>query len=266
MIEATLEPDIASAFHCHGKRRELTGGEGNSVRVGHCVLKPIDNPERYAWGCGLLLKLSRKGFRISEPCRAIDGSFVYQGWAASIFEPGEHINGRWPEKLHLTRLFHSEINALDHSPMPPSTDRWSLAHEIAWQLAPLPSTLLSELAGIIEPFFARYRPLSRAQTIVHSDICGNILFQDGLDPCIIDFSPAYGSVEYTEAIMVADAIAWENAPLEIVYLLTPAEQYRQYLLRAICFRLVVAALFRPENLEWFLTEYTEFRPIIDFVL
>ena len=118
---------------------------------------------------------------------------------------------------------------------------------------------------LIEEIFERYRPLLRARDIIHSDICGNIIFHEGLDPCVIDFSPAYGSVEYAEAIMVADAIAWENAPMDIVKLLPNNELYSQYLLRAINFRIIVAALFRPRELDRFLTEYAGFKPIIDFV-
>ena len=265
MADITLDPKIISAFQCVGKRQLLAGGEGHSLRVGQCVFKPVANIERYSWSCDLLLKLTRRSFRISEPIRAIDGSFVYHGWAASIFESGEHIDGRWPEKLNITRMFHSELNEIAFSPMPPSNDRWSLAHEITWQLAPLPLTLHPKTTNMIEKIFAHYQPLSRHPGIIHSDISGNILFHEKLDPCVIDFSPAFGSVEYAEAILVADAIAWENAPVDIVNLIAFNEYYRQYLLRAINFRIIVAALFRPKNFEWFLREYTGFQPLIDII-
>ncbi|TET85803.1 MAG: hypothetical protein E3J37_01115 [Anaerolineales bacterium] len=265
MADVTLDPKIASAFQCAGKRQLLAGGEGHSLRVGQCVFKPIENVERYSWSCDLLLKLSRRGFRISEPRRAIDGSFVYHGWAASNFEPGEHVTGRWHEKLNITRMFHSELNDIAFSPMPPSNDVWSLAHEITWQLTPLPPALHLKMTTMIEEIFTHYQPLSRYPGIIHSDICGNVLFHEELDPCVIDFSPAFGSVEYAEAILVADAIAWQNAPLDIVNLLPFNEHYRQYLLRAINFRIIVAALYKPKNIEWFLREYAGFQPVISIV-
>jgi len=265
MADITLDPKIVSAFQCAGKRQLLAGGEGHSLRVGQCVFKPVENVERYHWSCNLLLKLTRRGFRISEPRRAINDSLVYHGWAASTFEPGEPVNGRWQEKLNITKMFHSELNNLTFSPMPPSNDVWSLAHEITWQLTPLTPALHPKMTNMIEEIFTHYKPLSRYPGIIHSDICGNILFHEELDPCVIDFSPAFGSVEYAEAILVADAIAWENAPLDIVNLLSFKEHYRQYLLRAINFRIIVAALYRPKNLEWFLREYAGFLPLIDIV-
>ena len=118
---------------------------------------------------------------------------------------------------------------------------------------------------MIDAVFAHYQTLPRALGIIHSDFGGNILFHDCLTSCIIDFSPAYGSVEYAEAIMIADTAAWENAPLEIVNLLPSDEHYRQYLLRAINFRIIVAALFKPTSVQQFLNEYAAFTPMIDLV-
>ena len=103
--------------------------------------------------------------------------------------------------------------------------------------------------------------MQRSEDILHSDICGNILFDDSHQPCVIDFSPAYGPAEYAEAILVADAIAWEGAPLEIVRLLPYSDDYRQVLLRAINFRLIVTALFGPQNLQGFFEEFREFEDV-----
>ncbi|NIM95792.1 MAG: hypothetical protein GTO18_18995 [Anaerolineales bacterium] len=261
----TLDSRIISAFRCSGEGQMLSGGEWQSVRVGQCVFKPIENVHRYSWSCDLLLRMDCKGFRISEPYRAVDGSFVYHGWAASAFEPGEHIHGRWQEKLNITRMFHSELNNLEIHPMPPSTDLWSVAHEIAWEFIPLPHTLDPKMTSMIIDIFSRYQPLSRSQEIIHSDICGNILFHEGVEPCVIDFSPAFGSIEYAESILVVDAIAWENAALDILNLLPLDEHYRQFLLRAINFRVIVAALFRPTNLDLFLKEYGGFEPVLQFI-
>ncbi len=265
MSKPALATEIITGFQCAGVEQSLIGGEGKSVRVGDCVFKPIENVEHYCWGCDLLLKLPKDGYRISDPLRTTDGSFVYDGWGASTYELGEHVRGRWQEKLQISRLFNSQINDLALSPIPPSDDFWSLAHEIAWQDIPIPAALHPKMTKVIDDIFSRYQPLFRDQGIIHSDICGNILFQGGLDPCVIDFSPAYGSVEYAEAILVSDAIAWENAPLEIVDMISGNGHYRQHLLRAINFRIIVAALFEPMNFEWFLTEYAGFEPIIGFV-
>lgn len=80
MTDSTLDPRIVTAFRCTGTKQNLVGGEGRSVRVGQCVFKPIEHPERYGWACEVLLGISKEGFRISEPRQTVDGSFVYQGW------------------------------------------------------------------------------------------------------------------------------------------------------------------------------------------
>jgi uncharacterized protein (TIGR02569 family) len=264
LTDLILPPGIKEAFYCHGETQRLAGGEGRSFKVGPCVFKPIENPERYSWSCELLLNVPQVGFRIAEPRRTRDGSFVFRGWGASDFVSGEHVQGRWHEKLEILRLFHTQLQELENTPIPPSDDRWSLAHEIAWQVIPLPTEIHPDISNLINALFFHYQPLPRGQEIIHSDFSGNTLFHFLLDPCVIDFSPAYGSIEYAETIMIADAIAWEQAPLEIISLLRFDEHYRQNLLRAINFRLIVTALFYPRDIEPFLVEYAAFNSLIEF--
>ena len=266
MKTTTLDQETILAFGCEGSVQSLAGGEGNSVRVGGCVFKPIENEARYSWACDLLLRPNPKDLRIYQPLRAITGSFVFNGWGASTYEPGDLVHGRWDEKLQVCRSFHVHLNQLEYSSMPPSNDRWTKAHEIAWQIEKLPSSVEKEIAEIIETLFDHYLPMQRSEDILHSDICGNILFDESYQPCVIDFSPAYGPAKYAEAILVADAIAWEGAPLEIVRLLPYSDEYRQLLLRAINFRLIVTALFGPKKLQRFFEEFKEFEAITNLVM
>jgi prepilin-type processing-associated H-X9-DG protein len=111
--------------------------------------------------------------------------------------------------------------------------------------------------------FQKYEPLARARQVIHNDMGGNILFADGLKPLVIDFSPAYGSSEYAEAILVADAIAWEKAPVELMRELSETWNYRQLLLRAVNFRLIAVALLYPLNATALRLEYENFAPLID---
>jgi uncharacterized protein (TIGR02569 family) len=259
------DPETLAMFQCKGQGQSLAGGEGNALRVGDCVFKPVNNPERYNWGCELLIQLPLDGYRISAPIRSNTGSFVHNGWGASTYEPGEHIEGSWDEKIRIGRLFHDELNQLDVTPMPPCEDRWSQAHEIAWQVNPLPESLLSGIKVILEGIFERYRQMKRGNKIIHSDLCGNFLFEDDLDPCIIDFSPTYGSYGYGEAILVVDAIAWEDAPLEIIGLLERDAHNQQNLLRAINFRVIVAALFHRSDFSRFMAEHAAFAPLMNYL-
>ena len=266
MKSSSLDQETIAAFGSEGSVQSLAGGEGNSVRVGKCVLKPIENEGRYSWACDLLLRLNPKDHRICRPLRAKTGSFVFNGWGASAYEPGDPFNGRWDEKLQVCRSFHAILNQLNYSSMPHSSDRWTKAHEITWQFESLPNSVEKQIAETIEALFVHYLPMQRSEGVLHSDICGNILFDAGNQPCVIDFSPAYGPAKYAEAILVADAIAWEGAPLEIVRLLPYSDEYRQLLLRAINFRLIVTALFWPKNVERFFSEFREFEAITNFVV
>jgi len=268
MAEETsiLDPAIARSFGCAGPEQRLEGGQGTSVRIDDCVFKPVDNVPLYNWSSALLQEITPLGFRVPEPRRSSNGTFVYRGWSAATFEPGEHVAGLWREKLLAARGFHRQIGRLRLNPLPERDDRWSRAHEMAWQLAPLPAGLHPSVVDKINALFAEYGQLRRSDEIIHSDVCGNVLFQDELNPCLIDFSPAYGSPEYGDAILVADAIAWEAAPVGTLKLLPATEHCRQHVLRAIAFRLIVSAIYEPISVQRFVTEYTAFSPAIEAVL
>jgi hypothetical protein len=250
-LNQTPDSETIAMFQCEGTGQSLPGGVGAAIQVGDCVFKPIANDERYNWGCELLTQLPQVSYRISMPIRSISGSFVHNGWGASTYQLGEHVGGNWQERIQTARLFHEELNALEITNMPPSEDRWSKAHEIAWQALPLPTNFHFEMIRKIEQI---------------SDLCGNFLFHEDLDPCIIDFSPTYGTFEYAEAILVADATAWESAPLDIVNLIAKDKDHWQNLLRAINFRIIVAALFQPDSPDRFLAHYAGFSPLINLVI
>ncbi len=259
------DPEIVRAFQCAGAVERLAGGEGRSVRVGSCVLKPVQNAPRYRWACEVLNRTPRRGFRISEPRRTGNGAYVCQGWGATAYEPGKPIRGEWAWKVQTSRSFHAAQNGVTAPPIPPGDDIWSRAHEMAWQEADLPGGLHPAVIRTITALQSGYRPLRRSPEIIHADLCGNILFHDRLEPCIIDFSPAYGPASYADAILVADAIAWENAPLELLDVLPFSAENRQVLMRAICFRIIVAALHAPADLSRFQVELDEFDPVIQAI-
>lgn len=255
--------EVIAAFECSGRPEKLEGGEGKSWIVENLVFKPIDNAARYDWASDILLRISKNGFRVSMPRRSVHGKFTYQGWGVTTFEQGEHINGRWHEKLRVCRAFNQTLANILVSPMPPSDDRWSQAHEIVWREAELPAKIPAEFAQKLARIFNAYQKIETKDQVIHSDPCGNILFADGLLPLVIDFSPAYRPKEYGEAILVADAIAWEGAPVELKAELPVTVYSRQMLLRAVNFRLIVAALFYFDNAKAFDCEYKNYRPLLE---
>lgn len=260
----SIPPDVLKAFNCAGVPRLLHGGEGRSFLVGDAVFKPIraEDNERYEWAGNLLSKLNGAGFRISVPLKTTAGRYVHAGWGATRYEPGEEIRGRWSEKLSACRAFHHALHALPISPMPFSANRWAQAHRIAWQDSELPSSIHPVARRTIAHIFQRYEPTERSTQVIHSDLCGNILFADGQAPLVIDFSPAYSAPEYAEAILVADAIAWERAPLDLISELPTTFDYRQMLLRAVNFRVITMALFHPTQPDVVRREFENFAPML----
>lgn len=79
------------------------------------------------------------------------------------------------------------------------------------------------------------RPVGGVAHLVHADLTGNVLFSTGLPPLITDFSLYWRPTHYAAAIVVLDALVFEDAPVDLVDVLDPVTG-GQYLLRALIFR------------------------------
>lgn len=257
--------EVLRAFGSVGTPAKMPGGEGRSYRVGHLVFKPVLDPLRYEWVGDILSRIESKRLRVSRPQLSLQGSFTYSGWAASTYEPGEELHGRWADKLQAGRDFHAAVEDLSPTALPPGQDRWTIAHKIAWGETGLPQAVNPATRHNLQRIFNKYQPVEVSNQVVHSDLCGNILFADGLPPLVVDFSPAYRPPEYSEAILVADAIAWENAPLGLRWELPGTPYWDQLLLRAVNFRLIVAALFHLMDIAEFKAEYERFNPLLQLL-
>jgi uncharacterized protein (TIGR02569 family) len=258
----SVPSEVLKAFKCSGDPQKLEGGQGSSYRVGELVLKPVDDVARYEWVAELLTKIRSSEIRIAMPQRTELREFTHLGWGATRYEPGEATHGRWSEKLAVCRELHSSLRRVQMAPLPPGSDPWTRAHQITWQEVEMPQDIRPETQHLLAPLFQAYDPMTRSRRVIHSDMCGNILFAAGLKPLVIDFSAAHGDPEYAEAILVADAIAWEKAPVELLNELPETPVYRQMLLRAVTFRVITAALRFPSKPEWAESEYNNFALII----
>ncbi|MBC8496930.1 MAG: hypothetical protein ISS57_03260 [Anaerolineales bacterium] len=260
---ASVPKEVREVFGCDGVPKAIDGGEGKSFVIDNVVFKPIGNVELYEWASETLLLIPQIGFRISLPRKTKQGRYTYAGWGATKYEPGEHVKGKWEEKLRVCRSFHAAVKEISGRRMPHSSDRWTLAHKIAWEEVDLPRGIHPKICSIIGSIFQKYRPVETSKQIIHSDLSGNILFAEGLEPVIIDFSPAHRPKEYAEAILVADAIAWENAPIELISELPDTWYYTQMLIRAVNFRVIVVALFYPLDVTTFEREYENFVALLE---
>ena len=68
-----------------------------------------------------------------------------------------------------------------------------------------------------------------------------------LPPAIIDFSPYWRPTAYASAIVVADAFVWEGAGSQILEAVSHINDFGQYLIRALIFRVMTDWLLAKDE-------------------
>lgn len=262
-----IQNDILYAFNLNGEVSSLNGGQNTSVRVKDAVLKPVgENVQFCEWALNILNKINPNEYRLSKPIISNNGTFVYKGWCCTRYEPGEHRDGNVKQKLEVSRLFHHDLADIDFINIPKAHDPWSISHRIAWQKENLPQNISKEAFKILEELISKIKlKVNYEVQIIHSDLSGNILFDKAQNPLIIDFSPTMAPVQYAEAILACDCIAWQGSPTSELGLICHSIFNIEMILRAVIFRLSVAAIFAGNNHNEFIKEYQNFKPIIDYI-
>lgn len=246
MHELCPEPAVLAAFGVGGQPQPLPGGQRTTWRFGDTVLKPLDTePAILEWQEWLLQRLDgRDDFRVAPPRRSLAGELVVGGWTAWRFEPGRAGLARWPEIVRLARRFTDAVADLSRPAfLDQRQDRWAIADRLAWAELGRPEGIppvkhLSTLA-------AACRPIRAPSQLIHGDLAGNVLFADGRPPLILDISPYWRPAALSPAIVVADALVFENADPSLADQLADDPDGPQCLLRALMFRAIVDRLARP---------------------
>jgi uncharacterized protein (TIGR02569 family) len=234
---------VLRAFGLTGAPVALDGGQGTSWRIGDAVLKPLDMAEdELAWQADVYERINCDGFRVAAPLRAPDGALVVGGWTATTAVSGRHDPRRWADIIHVGERFHA---ALAGFARPGFIDRrtspWAIADRVAWG-----EQRADDFLGAkhLPRLMAALRPVEAPSQLMHSDLTGNVLFDDPQPPAIIDFSPYWRPAEYAAAIVIGDALAWEGADETLLDAVAHIEHFEQYLLRALIFRVVTDHIFR----------------------
>jgi uncharacterized protein (TIGR02569 family) len=211
---------VLDAFGAVGTPTPLAGGTGGSWRAGALVLKPLEGAEReIPWQTELFQAIEQDGFRIAAPLPD-----VIDGWTAAPYLEGRHEPSRWRDIITVGERLHAALAAVPRPDaiIDPRTSPWVIGDRVAW--GELPYDGIDDLLAALEPVDAPAQ-------LIHGDLTGNVLFHDTLPPAIIDFAPYWRPTEYATAIIVTDAVLWEDAPSELL-----REAHPQYLLRALIFR------------------------------
>ena len=276
MVNASEEPsvDVVAAFGGDvAALARLPGGQGESWRAGTVVLKRVDDEREVAWLAGLLEHVpDGPDFRVGRPITLPDGSWVADGWGATRWLEGSHEPARFDDLLATSDAFH---RALASVPVPwpdflrDRASPWAIGDRVAWGEASITAD-----AGPVRTMFDRLMPLvsadwkGSAPQVIHGDIGGNILFADanGLPPAIIDVSPYYRPDPSPNAILVADAVAWEHAPVTFgERFLASGESRAELLARAVVFRLAAAVELWGATSARVEAEVDAYRPIVSLL-
>jgi hypothetical protein len=158
--------------------------------------------------------------RLSLPVPARDGSLVVDGWAATRFEPGTtpcHDLATLRATAHLLHARLASVVPLRPAELDARADQWAVAERWAYDGAAAARAaqdrpergfahLVDRLADGLDD-----TDLGREQ-LVHADLANNVLLDATGVPFVIDFSPAWRSPLWAEAVCVLDAVLWLGAP------------------------------------------------------
>lgn len=257
-------PGVLAAFGLSGAAVVLGGGLDPAYRVGDVVLKRADSVEEVTWKSELLARIGESGFRVAPPVRAVDGSWTAGGWMASRYVEGRHEPKDWPKLFEAACAFHATLSA---EPRPSFLDRldhrWARAHRAVWEQAEV------EPLAPVRPRLERLRALAGGvhgtPQVIHGDLAGNVLFAEGMAPAILDFSPWWAPVSYAEGILVADALLWHGADIEILGLVAEPSAFPGVLARGALFRLLAVNEGAKEGHPEYLEELPRYDDLITLI-
>lgn len=226
------QPAVLRAFGATETPVPLAGGQGQNYRSGTLVLKPARDDEETVWVNEFYLTTASDHFRLPKPIRVAGDGFVFGGWQAWPYLLGRHEPGRWFDEIDLCVRFHEAIADL---PRPAYFDRrdqnpWVIADKVAW--GELEIEHHPRIGPAVERLRACLRPVDAQDQLIHGDFGGNVLFEDGLPPAVIDFSPYWRPAAFALGVVIADAIVWGGAPMSLIDAGDRFPDFRQHLLRA----------------------------------
>lgn len=254
--------DVLSAFGVSGTPTALSGGQGLAWRADHIVLKPADaTEEALEWEARTLAEITLDTVRVGRPEPSTAGTFIVDGWSASVFCLGRHEPRRWSDIIAVGRRLHRALSQVARPEFLASrVDPWAVADRAAWgetSLAPYRDVPhIARLEAVLEPVRGRSQ-------VIHGDLTGNVLFADALPPAVIDLSVYWRPAEFATAIVVADALVWEGADVGELTSALDGDEFGQLLARALLFRIIADAAVDPDSMD---TRTRAYAPAVDLAV
>ncbi len=229
---------------CTGEPARLPGGQGDAFRVGDTVVKFVTDADEAEWTQDLLHRIEQDGFRCAEPVATTEGRWVHHSWTANEFVAGlRPVAPDWDRLIEIGLRFcdaAERARPRDVAVLARRTHRWAVADRVAWDQQPVALTgaageLLDEmLLGLMNTRGERH--------FVHGDLSGNVFVDDRQTPVILDVSPYLRPRRWAAAIVVADAVLWHGADMNLVRTFTNDAAGSDLMRRALVFRFVADQL------------------------
>lgn len=236
--------DVMAAFGADGRPVRLSGGEGKAFRVGDLVMKPVIDIAETEWTQEVLQVVEPDGFGIAAPAATNDGQWVHGGWSACRFVAGlRPAAPAWPLIMDAGLRFGDAVERVrsgGEAVLASRIHRWAVADRVAWSEAVV--ELPHDAADVLNRITDRLDRPRQDRHFVHGDLTGNVFLDgDGL-PVILDVSPYLRPREWAAAIVAADAVLWNNAPLTVARDFIAGHGGHDLFARALVFRLVAEQL------------------------
>ncbi|WP_238176332.1 TIGR02569 family protein [Kribbella albertanoniae] len=256
---------VIDGFAIRDEPVRLSGGQGGTWRAGGVILKPVDFVPETNWRAEVLEALPEsEDFRIARPVRAVDGTWIAEGWEASHVVDGVTDVRRQDEVLRAGIEFHRAIATF---PRPDfldlRDDPWSIGDRAAW--GELPFQLDPAADVVAQPLSHALHPVDLPSQAVHGDLPGNVLFAAGLPPAIIDWPVYWRPPTWALAVAVVDALCWYDATPDLAERWAHLPAWGQMLIRALIYRIATdEAASGPAC--WTADRLNAYRPTVDLAV
>lgn len=253
--------DVLDAFGAVGEPRLLDGGQGETWRLGGIVIKPAGLAVEVRWRALALDSLpDSERVRIARPMRAASGDWLHDGWEAWRHVPGRTYLTRCDDAVEAGTAFHELLAGVPRPDFLATRDNWwSRGDRVSWDLDAVAE--VSTLRPLMEARVA----VSGDEQLVHGDLLGNVLYEPGLPPAIIDWAPYWRPTSWASAVAVIDGLCWHGAEAELVQRWAHLAVWPQMLLRALLYRMITdLEVARSRGEDW--EPHPAYEPVAALIL
>lgn len=256
-----ISEKILKEFGIEGVGIDLLGGQSTSKRYGDIVIKPINDVAYSNFISQVFGDLQAMGYRISRPIQSRNGQYVVEGYVANTYEPGEQDLSRVEDLLDISEKLHNDLKKMPMDGMPEFDNPWAKAQQVLWKGQEIPSNWHKSSRELVIKLLDELEVLELSSQLIHSDLSGNVLFHETLEPLVIDFSPTFAPCEYANALAVCDNIAWGDSPMSSLELLRPVDLYKKVIKYAVAFRVMTVGFIDPLDYDRMHSEWKNFEQI-----